>query len=135
MNRAAYGYGASERSGGVRVNRASRVWSTSEPGLRESVRNDGAVACFRPRIMSPSNRPDFYVVTSHRRSNHVNSPATRPMISHRLSPCSDFGVTDASEVLVWNRKTFGGTRYMLLEVSAVGARDWLSTSHYRGRSP
>ena len=70
----------------------------SEPGLRESVRNDGAVACFRPRIMSPSNHPDFYVVTSHRRSNHVNSPATRPMISHRLSPCSDFGVTDASEV-------------------------------------
>ena len=99
------------------------------------MRNDGAVACFRPRIMSPSNRPDFYVVTSHRRSNHVNSPATRPMISHRLSPCFDFGVTDASEVLVWNRKALGGTRCILLEVSALGARDRLSTSHYRGRSP
>ena len=30
---------------------------------------------------------------------------------------------------------YGGTRCILLEVSALGARDWLSTSHYRGRLP
>jgi len=30
---------------------------------------------------------------------------------------------------------YGGTRCILLEVSALGARDRLSTSHYRGRSP
>ena len=107
---------------------------TRGAGLRDRTKRRRGT-CFRPRIMSPSNRPDFYVVTSHRRSNHVNSPATRPMISHRLSPCFDFGVTDASEVLVWNRKALGGTRCILLEVSALGARDGLSTSHYRGRSP
>ena len=111
----------------------NRVWSTSS-GLRVRAKRRRGT-CFRPRIMSPSNHPAFYVVKSHRRSNHVNSPATRPMISHRLSPCSAFGVTDASEVLVWNRKALGGTRCILLEVSALGARDRVSTSHYRGRSP
>ena len=30
--------------------------------------------------------------------------------------------------------TYGGNGCILLEVSALGARDWLSTSHYRGRS-
>ena len=128
----------SGRATGTDTGKSSAERGT-ECGVRvrasDSARNDGAVVCFRPRIMSPSNRPDFYVVTSHRRSNHVNSPATRPMISHRLSPCFDFGVTDASEVLVWNRKALGGTRCILLEVSALGARDRLSTSHYQRRSP
>ena len=96
-----------------------RLTLGAECGVRvrasESVRYDGAVACFRPRIMSPSNRPDFYVVTSHRRINTVNSPDTRPMISHRLSPCFDFGVTDASEVLLWNRLLTEGTAVFSLK--------------------
>ena len=32
----------------------------------------------------------------------------------------------------YGSQTLNGSRYMLLEVSAIGARDRLSTSHYQG---
>ena len=69
-------------------------------GLRDHAKR--WVRCLLPsRIMSPSNRPDFYAVMSHRKASLVQSPASSPMILHRPSPCSDFGVTDAGEVQVW----------------------------------
>jgi len=99
------------------------------------VRNDGAVTCFRPRIMSPSNRPDFYVVISHRKASLVEYPAFEPF--DLAQPIALFRLWRERRVggTRYGNHTRNGLRYMLLEVSALGARDRLSTSHYRGRSP
>ena len=73
--------------------------------------------------------------TSHRKVSLVEYPAFEPL--DLAQPIALFRLWRERRVggTRYGNHTRNGLRYMLLEVSALGARDRLSTSHYRGRSP
>ena len=72
--------------------------------------------------------------TSHRKASLVEYPAFEPL--DLAQPIALFRLWRERRVggPRYGNHTRNGLRYMLLEVSALGARDRLSTSHYRGRS-
>ena len=110
------------------------MWSARKSGLRSCAkRRRGSV------LPSPDNVPvqpsRLLRGTSHRKVSLVEYPAFEPL--DLAQPIALFRLWRERRVggTRYGNHTRNGLRYMLLEVSALGARDRLSTSHYRGRSP